>query len=116
MWTIRADRNVAINQNEVTNAVAILSKLQLPVMLEEYMDNRILMHAVELEREKAIDDIIQFLRTKTGADRGREPKDWIMAYGDAGTKEPQEALEEWCKELSAKNEARLKTLTERQKR
>src|SRR5512133_219665 len=79
MWSIRAERNLALEHYDVTNAVGVLSKLQMPVMLSEYGDNRVLMHAVELERQKAIREIIQSLRARTGQDCGGEPRGWIMA-------------------------------------
>lgn len=110
MWSIRADRKLAIEHYDVTNAVVILSKLQMPVMLGEYGDNRVLMNAVELERQKAIADIIQSLRVRTSRDYGAEPRAWIMTYGDSSTKDMQGSLEEWFKQLSAENEARLKAL------
>jgi hypothetical protein len=115
MWLIRSDRKMAVEHYDVTNSVAVLSKLQMPAILSEYGDSRVLMQAVELERQKAIREIIQSLRVRTGQDYGEEPKDWIMTYGDASTREDQEWLEEWFKELRAENEKRLKALAEKKR-
>lgn len=115
MWLIRADRKLAIEHYDVTNAVEVLSKLQMPAILGEYGDNRVLMHAVDLERQKAIGEIIQSLRVRTGQDLGAEPRRWIMAYGDATTRDNQESLEEWFKELAAENEARSKALAQKKR-
>jgi hypothetical protein len=115
MWLIRSDRNRAVEHDDVTNAVAILSKLQMPVMLGEYGDSTVLMHGVELERQKAIGEIIRSLRTRTGQDLGEEPRAWIMAYGDESTRDSQEALEAWFKELRAENETRWKELARKKR-
>jgi hypothetical protein len=113
MWLIRSDRQWAIEKTDVTNAVTILSKLQMPVMLWEYGDNRVLAHAVELERQKAIREIIDSLKARTGQDLGREPKPWIMAFGDRSTTNNQESLEEWFEEMRKENEARWKQVQSR---
>ncbi len=109
MWSMRADRQLAIEHYDVTNAVAILAKLEMPVLLKEYGDNRVLMHAVDLERQKAIRDIIESLRVRTGEDHGREPRGWIMAFGDEDTRQNEDSNQEWFKALIKENETRLST-------
>jgi hypothetical protein len=37
---------------------------------------------VERERERAVRDIVAYLRTKTGQDLGERPEAWIQKYGN----------------------------------
>jgi hypothetical protein len=84
-----ADRDLAL-KSDVTNAVERLYKLQAPTRPFENPAARF----VERERQRAVRDVIAYLRLKTGQDFGDEPEPWILAYGDDNLKMNQGAREE----------------------
>lgn len=49
---------------------------------------------VEQQRQAAIQDAMECLRTRTSAGLGDDPKAWIRQYGDAQTKEALAAMTE----------------------
>jgi hypothetical protein len=50
-------------------------------------------HLVDAERERAIREIIQDFRTKTGKDLGNKAGPWILEYGDESYKQLERQLE-----------------------
>jgi hypothetical protein len=83
------DRDLA-RKSGVTNAVERLYKLQVPSRPFENPAAQF----VERERQRAVRDVIAYLRLKTGQNLGDEPEPWILAYGDDNLKMNQGAREE----------------------
>jgi len=86
-----ADRDLALKQ-DVTNAVERLYKLQGPSL--PFPKDHPAAKFMEHERQRAVRDVIAYLRLKTGQDLGEEPEPWILAYGDDNLKMNQGAREE----------------------
>lgn len=86
-----ADRDLALKQ-DVTNAVERLYKLQGPSL--PFPKDHPATNFIEHERQRAVRDVIAYLRAKTGQDLGSEPEPWILAFGDDNLKMNQRAREE----------------------
>jgi hypothetical protein len=110
IWLFHTDCDQAIKNQDITNAVITLQKLQLPATLSEYADSRTLQAVVESNRLSAIAQIIDSLRQRTGTNCGPDPTAWIMTFGDAQTRDRQQSIEEWSRDLTAENAMRLKHL------
>ena len=86
-----ADRDLALKQ-DVTNAVERLYKLQGPSL--PFPKDHPATQFIEHERQRAVRDVVTYLRLKTGQNLGGEPEPWILAFGDDNLKMNQEAHKE----------------------
>ncbi|MGZ4971680.1 MAG: hypothetical protein ACXWDN_02885 [Limisphaerales bacterium] len=78
-------RNVAL-KSDITNAVDCLYKLQDPLPGSIPFTN-IAADIVDMNRKRDAQDIITYLRAKSGIDLGTNPADWIMHYGSDSCKD-----------------------------
>lgn len=86
-----ADRDLALKQ-DVTNAVERLYKLLGPSL--PFPKDHPAGEFIEHERQRAVKDVVAYLRLKTGKNLGDGPQPWILAFGDDNLKMNQEAHEE----------------------
>jgi hypothetical protein len=71
-------RDLALKSEPVT-ATYYLQKLRMPSEAEPFQN--IAADFVELERKRAVKDIVAYLRNLTGKNFGDEPEKWIQALG-----------------------------------
>jgi len=93
-----SSREAALH-SEPSEAVVFLYKWQSPIT-----DNwpNVDASIVELERNRAIKDVIHYLRIKTGKDLGNDPIAWILAFGDENLKANQKTIpqqREWIRDI-----------------
>jgi hypothetical protein len=79
LWLLDSTRDCAL-RSEPAEAVEFLYKLQGPMPGSPPVSN-IDSNIMELERKRALKDVIQYLRAKTGKDLGDTPGPWIRQYG-----------------------------------
>lgn len=79
LWLLDATRDIAL-RSEPSEPVEYLYKLQGAAPGSPVWNN-VDASIVELERKRAIKDVIRYLRTKTGKDLGENPDPWIREYG-----------------------------------
>jgi hypothetical protein len=83
-----SSRNSAL-QSGPGDAVVFLYKNQTPISASW---PNITAPIAELERKRAVRDVIQYLRVKTGKDLGDNPVAWIQAFGSDQLKANQNAM------------------------
>jgi len=79
LWLLDATRDCAL-RSEPAEAVEYLYKLQGPMPGSPPVHNAD-SNIMELERKRAVKDVIRYLRAKTGKDLGDNPDSWIRKYG-----------------------------------
>ena len=84
-------RDYAIKRG-VTQAADELYSLQIPPGAAPFQNP--LESFVERERQRAVADIISYLRAKTGKDLGNDVTPWIFEYGSDSTRQSQTNLVE----------------------
>jgi hypothetical protein len=80
VWRIDVDRRHAL-KSDVVQAVQYLQMFNVPSEWDTGFDKQ-LASIISLVRENAVQDVIAYLRDKTGKDFGDDPKKWIEALND----------------------------------
>jgi len=75
LFTIDAQRRHTLN-GDVPQAIQYLRQYDIPFDPDE-LGNKYLAGILSDERQRAVNDIIAFLRTRTGQDFGDDPERWV---------------------------------------
>lgn len=74
-------------KHEPSNSVNYLYRLQGPTPF-----HNIAAEIIEMERKRDMNEVINYLRRRTGEDLGDNPDAWIMKYGDEHRKHMQDIM------------------------
>lgn len=81
IWRYDAERQQAL-KGDVPQAVQYLQMFNVPSNPDE-LGNKYLADVLGRERKRSVQEIIGYLRIKTGKDFGNEPEKWIEELGAA---------------------------------
>ncbi len=96
VWSMETDRDRALKAS-VPDAADILWQVYFPSLTwpgSPELFHGTVAHFVDRQRQRAVRDVITFLRTKTAEDLGADPEPWILKYGSEQARDGLAAMKE----------------------